>query len=86
MRGLPIALREAPLALTYSEAAQPLDIFRCVTAPPVRISPRQRYCAKALTKPQPSRRYAELVGRFADRERVSINKHAPTLGLADRFD
>ena len=85
MRGLSIALRETAFSLADSEAAQPLDIFQCVIAPPVPISPRQRQCAKALTKPQPSRRYAELVGRFADRERVSINKHAPTLGLADRF-
>jgi hypothetical protein len=85
VRGLVIAPRKAPLSRAYSEAAESLEVFWCVIAPPARSTPSQRQRTKTLTEPQPARGYAKLVGGFADCERVSSSKHAPNVELTDRF-
>jgi hypothetical protein len=78
-------LRQMSFALTHTEAAQPLDVFRGVVAPPALGTTSEWQRAEPLSEPEPARTYAELVGRLADRECTLLLKHAPTVQLADRF-
>jgi hypothetical protein len=85
MRGLFIALREAPLALTDSEAPEPLNILRCVVAPPALIAARTRQSPEPLAESEPTRAYAELVGCLPYLVCALPLKHAQSLNLADTF-
>ena len=85
MRGLSIALREAPLALTDSEAPQPLKVLGGVVPPSGRRASGKGKCPESFAEPQPARAYSEFVGCLANRERVFIAKHGPTVALTYRF-
>ena len=85
MRGLSITLREAPLALTDSEAPQPLKVLGGVVPPSGRRASGEGKCPESFAESQPARGYSEFVGCLANRERVSIKKHGPTVALTDRF-
>jgi hypothetical protein len=52
-RGLSIALREAPLALTYSEAAQPVYILRGVVAPTPLTAAGERQGSEPFSETEP---------------------------------
>jgi hypothetical protein len=85
MRGLSIALREAPLALTDSEAPQPLKVLGGVVSPSGRSTSGEGKCSEPFAEPQPARGYSKLVGCLANRERVFVDKHGPTVALTYRF-
>jgi hypothetical protein len=85
MRGLSITLREAPLALTDSEAPQPLKVLGGVVSPSGRSTSGEGKCSELFAEPQPARGYSKLVGCLANRERVFVDKHGPTVALTYRF-
>ena len=85
MRGLSIALREMAFSLADSEAPQPLKVLGGVVPPSGRRASGEGKCSEPFAEPQPARGYSKLVGCLANRERVFVDKHGPTVALTYRF-
>jgi hypothetical protein len=85
MRGLSIALRKAPLALTDSEPPQSLDIFWCVVTPAASSPTGQRKRSQPLPESEPARAYAECIGGLTDCADALLFEHTHTVKLTDRF-
>lgn len=58
-RGLFTAAFETTLALSDAETTQPLDVLRCVVAPPIRGALGSRESPEPLAKSEPRRSYAK---------------------------
>ena len=72
---------DSPLALAYTEAAKPGNVFWRVVTPPIGGTSSARHSAETLAEPKPGGRYAEFFCGLPYAQCVRVFEHAHTVTL-----